>query len=75
MYAIRSYYECGLIDIPHAKGMYALFYDEAKTLGYRGIIKSELSNDVSVSSIPKGAKELAYLSCNLEDYSKYCKES
>ncbi len=66
--------QCGLIDIPHAKGMYALFYDEAKTLGYRGIIKSELSNDVSVSSIPKGAKELAYLSCNLEDYSKYCKE-
>jgi uncharacterized protein len=33
-----------------------------------------LSNDVSLSSIPKGEKELGYLSCNIEGYSKYCKE-
>lgn len=65
---------CGLINIPNAKGIYALFYDESKTLGYKGILKSELSNEVSVSSIPKGEKEIAYVSCNLEGYSKYCKD-
>ncbi|VXB84322.1 Nucleotidyltransferase [Flavobacterium sp. 9AF] len=65
---------CGLINIPHAKGMFALFYDENNVLGYKGIIKNEKSNEVSVSSIPKGEKEQAYLYCNLDGYSKYCKE-
>lgn len=66
--------QCGLINVPNAKGIYAVFYDSYATLGYRGIIKNELSNEVSVSSIPKGAEPIAYLSCNLEGYSKYCKE-
>lgn len=65
---------CGLINMPNSKGMYALFYDETATLGYRGIVKNELSNEVSLSSIPKGEKEIAYLSCNQDGYSKYCKE-
>lgn len=65
---------CGLIKVPNAKGIYALFYDASNTLGYKGILKSDLSNDVSLSSIPKGEKELGYLSCNIEGYSKYCKE-
>jgi predicted nucleotidyltransferase len=65
---------CGLINVPNAKGIYALFYDENKSLGYKGILKNELSNEVSLSSILKGEKEIAYLSCNLEGYSKYCKE-
>lgn len=65
---------CGLINIPNSKGMFALFYDEMGALGYRGIVKNELSNEVSLSSIPKGEKEIAYLSCNQDGYSKYCKE-
>jgi len=65
---------CGLINMPNSKGMYALFYDETATLGYRGIVKNEFSNEVSLSSIPKGEKEIAYLSCNQDGYSKYCKE-
>lgn len=65
---------CGLINLPNSKGMYALFYDATATLGYRGIIKNELSNEVALSSIPKGEKEIAYLSCNQDGYSKYCKE-
>ena len=65
---------CGLINMPNSKGTYALFYDESATLGYRGIIKNELSNEVSLSSIPKGEKEIGYLSCNQDGYSKYCKE-
>lgn len=65
---------CGLINVPNSKGMYALFYDQSATLEYRGIIKNENSNEVSLSSIPKGEKEVAYLSCNQDGYSKYCKE-
>ena len=65
---------CGLTSIPHSKGVYALFYDETNTLHYKGIMSSELANDVSLSSIPKGEKEKAYLFFNLEGYSSYCKD-
>jgi hypothetical protein len=65
---------CGLTSIPHSKGLYALFYDATGLLKYRGIMSSELANDVSLSSIPKGEKESAYLFFNLESYSAYCKE-
>ena len=63
---------CGLIKISHMKNMYALFYGEK--LGYCGIMKNELVNDVHLSSIPKQEKELTLLYFNKEDYSKYCKE-
>ena len=65
---------CGLTSIPHSKGLYALFYDATNQYRYRGIISTELANDVSLSSIPKGEKESAYLFFNLESYSAYCKE-
>lgn len=66
--------QCGLINMPNSKGMYALFYDVKNVLGYKGVIQKENSNEVSLSSIPKGEKEIAYLSCNQDGYSKYCKE-
>lgn len=65
---------CGLVNIPHSKGMYALFCDTSNSLKYKGIIKNENSNEVSLSSIPKEEKELAYLFCNQEAYSSYCKD-
>ncbi|MCL9804422.1 nucleotidyltransferase domain-containing protein [Flavobacterium amniphilum] len=66
--------QCGLMNMPHSKNMFALFYDAGATLGYRGIVKTNESNELQLSSIPKGEKERAYLSCNLEGYSVYCKE-
>lgn len=65
---------CGLINIDHTKGMFALFYDESRTLGYKGIIQNQEANQVSVSSVPKDEKPVAYLFCNLDAYSVYCKE-
>ncbi|MCS3797782.1 DNA polymerase beta superfamily protein [Niastella sp. OAS944] len=65
---------CGLVNITHTKGLYALFYDENNVHRYRGIMSSELANEVSLSSIPKGEKEVAYLFFNLEHYSSYCKD-
>jgi len=66
--------QCGLVNLPNSRGMFALFYDEDKTLGYKGIIQKESSNEVSLSSIPKNEKLIGYLSCNQDGYSKYCKE-
>jgi predicted nucleotidyltransferase len=65
---------CGLVSIDHTKGIYALFYDGSGTLGYKGIMHQEEANQVSVSSVPKDEKPTAYLFCNLDAYSTYCKE-
>jgi predicted nucleotidyltransferase len=65
---------CGLTSIPHSKGLYAIFYDEGNRNHYKGIMSSELANEVSLSSIPKGEKEKAYLFFNKESYSSYCKD-
>ncbi|MBL1222931.1 nucleotidyltransferase domain-containing protein [Chryseobacterium sp. L7] len=66
--------KCGLISIGNTHGMYALFYDESEALGYKGIIQQEEANQVSVSPVPKDEKPDAYLSCNLDAYSTYCKD-
>lgn len=66
--------KCGLTSIDHTKGMFALFYDDSQTLGYKGIIQHEEANQVSVSSVPKDEKPEAYLFCNLDAYSTYCKD-
>lgn len=66
--------QCGLINLPNSKGMFAMFYDAANTVGYKGIIQKENSNEVSLSSIPKGQQPVGYLSVNQDGYSKYCKE-
>lgn len=65
--------QCGLSALPHCKELYALFYDESNTFGYHGICNKSGANEVSLSSIPKGEKEIAYLSFNVEAYSSYCK--
>lgn len=66
--------KCGLVSIDNTKGMFAIFYDETGDLGYKGIIQNEEANQVSVSSVPKGEKCIAYLFCNLDAYSTYCKD-
>lgn len=65
---------CGLTNIGNIKGMHALFYDKSGNLGYKGIIQHEEANQVSLSSVPKGENPEAYLFCNLDSYSTYCKD-
>lgn len=65
--------KCGLINIDNTKGMYALFYNKSGDVNYKGIIQNEEANQVSVSSVPKEEKPIAYLFCNLDAYSTYCK--
>ena len=66
--------QCGLVNIPHMRNMYAVFYDPSNQMGYRGIIQKDNANDVVVSSIPRGERALTYLSFNKDGYSSYCKD-
>ncbi len=65
---------CGLVNIPHAKDLYAVFYDEKKEKGYKGILKKEKATTVLLSSIPKEEKLVAYLHFNKDGFSKYCRD-
>jgi len=64
--------KCGLANISHMKDVFGLYYDES--MNYEGIIKSENSNDISLSSIPKGEEQIALLYFNRNGYSTYCKD-
>lgn len=63
---------CGLVKISHMKDVFGLYYD--KEANYSGIIKGELSNGLSLSSIPKGETQRVLLYFNKDSYSTYCKE-
>lgn len=63
---------CGLSRIPHMKDCYNLFH--SIELNYSGIAKNEYSNDVNLSTIPKGETAIAMLFFNKDGYSSYCKK-
>jgi uncharacterized protein len=63
---------CGLIKIPNMKNIYGLYYGTDHR--YQGIIQGTLSNDVTLSPIPKSEEQKAILYFNKEGYSTYCKE-
>lgn len=74
---------CGLSAVNHIKNTYLLFYHnsdseienkEKTTFYYKGILKKTDSNEVSLSSIPKGEKPIAYLYFNKEGYTAHCKK-
>lgn len=63
---------CGLVKIPNMKDVYGFYHSEQ--IKYKGIIKNEESNTVSLSAIPKGEDQLKLLYFNLDGYSSYCKD-
>lgn len=63
---------CGLVNIPHMKDVYGVFYSENEH--FNGIINDENSNEVCLSSIPKGLEQVGLLYFNRDGYSIYCKE-
>ncbi|QJX48818.1 nucleotidyltransferase [Hymenobacter taeanensis] len=68
--------QCGLANVPHLQDLYALFVDASPsgTLGYRGLVRdAETSQDVQLTSVPKGEEPVAYLSFNRNGYSSYCR--
>ncbi len=70
--------DCGLVNVPHIRDLYALYHDPQaegpSPLGFRGIVRSADSNEVSLSSVPKALDPLTYLSFNKDGYSSYCRD-
>ncbi|MCJ8290601.1 MAG: nucleotidyltransferase domain-containing protein [Crocinitomicaceae bacterium] len=64
--------DCGLARIPHMRDCFNL-YSKAET-PYKGIMKNDSSNEVAISSIPKGEEALIMLFFNKDAYSSYCKK-
>lgn len=64
---------CGLASIPQTRGMFTLFYDKNDRFEYRGIVSGTESDEVCLSSIPRGQHQVAYLYFNVESYSAYCR--
>ena len=68
---------CGLTSIPNMRDMYALYYDSTGKFGYKGIVDSEepeKSNEVRLSSIPKGEMPVTYMYFNKDAYTVHCRE-
>lgn len=63
---------CGLVNIPNMKDVFGLFYN--KNIPYNGVIKNDFSNDICLSSVPKGEEQQVLIYFNKDGYSKYCKE-
>jgi hypothetical protein len=61
----------GLAAIPHLRDCYNMFH--STTIPYSGIGK-ETSNDVNLSSIPKGETPVGMLYFNKDGYSVYCRQ-
>ncbi|WP_207434563.1 DNA polymerase beta superfamily protein [Sabulibacter ruber] len=64
--------DCGLAKIPHMPELYGLYF--AEDVKFKGIVQSEVANDISLSSIPKGLPPMAVMSFNKNGYSTYCRE-
>lgn len=62
----------GLTVIPHFRDCYNLHY--STHVPYSGIVRKETSNDVALSSVPKGEVPLGMLYFNRDGYSVYCKK-
>ncbi len=62
--------KCGLIGLDHFKDCYALYYSEE--FNYSGLI-SEKSNELRLSSIPKGENSLTIVYYNKDGYTSHCK--
>jgi uncharacterized protein len=64
-------HDCGLTAVPHARDMYALYHGAPGE--YAGIANGD-SNDVRLSSVPRGAEPLAWMLFNKDGYRKHCKD-
>lgn len=64
----------GLVNIPHFKDTYGVYYDEDSKLQYKGIMKKDSATTVLLSSIPKNEEPITYLQFNQDGFVKYCKD-
>ena len=66
--------DCGLINIPHSRYIYAVFHQSQTNKKLLGMYSGDNANDIKLSSIPEKLQPKAMMSFNKEGYSAYCKE-
>lgn len=67
--------DCGLVRVPHARDIYALFHNsQLPGLRFAGIYSGEDANEVRLSSVEQKLEPLALISFNKDGYSAYCKD-
>jgi hypothetical protein len=66
--------DCGLINIPHSRDMYAVFHQSQTKEKLYGICSGDNANDIQLCSIPEKLEPKAMMSFNKDGYSAYCKE-
>ena len=66
--------QIGLVVMPKATQIYAMYVDETDSLGISGLIQKPEATQLRLSSIPKGMTPVGYLSFNEQGFSKYCKD-
>jgi uncharacterized protein len=64
---------CGLVALAHFRDCYALYYDDANQLGFKGLVADD-SNALRLSAIPKGLTAATIIYYNKEGYSMHCKD-
>jgi len=68
--------DCGLSVVPNARDTYSLYHSVGNI--YKGIVKEVdgefVSNELRLTSIPKGENPLCFISYNKDGYTKYCKD-
>lgn len=71
-----SQQDCGLTNLPHFRDVYLLYHKSQLQPEDRlfGIVSGPESDDVHLSSIPKGVEPLAVINFNKDSYSVYCRE-
>jgi len=66
--------DCGLINVPHSRDLYAVFHQSQLKEPLRGICSENNGNDVRYSSIPEKLPPKALMSYNKDGYSAYCRD-
>lgn len=66
--------QCGLVKIPHMRDVFGIYFSDDSRLRYRGIVRSEESTELNLSSIPKGEEPVGWMNFNKDGYKKYCRE-
>lgn len=62
----------GLVNIPHMKNCYSVFYDDEGHIGYRGVWKG--GDDIRLSSVVKNLIPITTLYYDKDAYSSHCKD-
>ncbi len=66
--------DCGLVAITNMRDLYGLYHDSSGEAGFKGILRKENANDVSLSSVPKNMEPVGLMSFNKDGYTKHCKD-